>query len=489
MPPVRSLKKIPIHVWIPPSFDVIHKVEIEKSNGTIYDVTDLVLDGDFTYGVTDTIGNMTLDIDNSSETYTGLFELYDEVNLYLDYASTATTLVFKGFIEKRSYNNNRITIKGRSTATRVMGITVTQSFENQYTHTIIESLIDTYAPYITKTNIDTTESTDSLVTINFYQKSFWECIVELCNRAGYDAYIDANLDFHYFVSNSQINETEAIVHEYNLIETGDFAPDLSTVRNKVMVYGAEVKGQQIVWTELDQDSIDLYDVKELIIKDTNIVTVSQAEAKAIIELSTNKDPPIVGEIVSLCLPTLLPGQQLRISDPLNGLAPSTYSIRKFVHTVSNDEPIKTTVTIEKETRTIPKILKGRIIFETDATSKENPNELNYSWIYDFNTDVGTHTRTEIVDGVLKLQDGETDGVWISELNTRTSVVTEAEMRATGTSLAGTNYYVSPDNGVTWQQINSLSTVQNMAPPGLYLKLKVEINSANTGIESLGLLYK
>ena len=484
---VRSLRHIPIFSWIPSIYDMEFKIEIVDSSGNTYNITDEIVEGEYTDGVTETIGNFTFTIDNTDEDYTGKFSLYDEIRIYMDYATSATTKVFTGLLEKVSTKGEDIVITGRSIASRVMGVTVTYA-ATDYTHEILSTILTNYVSYITKTNIDTTEATDNSITVNWYQKPFWECVQELCNRSGYDAYIDANSDFNYFVSGTRNNNTEAVVHDHNLEEVGDFTPDLSIVKNRIIVYGAKVEGMQIIWTAEDSNSINLYDVSEEIINDSSVVTTAQAQARADYELSIRKDPPIVGEITSLGLPTILPGERIKISDPDSNIQPNYYNIQKFTHKFSSDDVPLTILTIQKEINTIPKILKKRITFETQATDMENPNEMRYSWNFDFNTDSGVHTNTEITDSLLQLQTGQSSGNWISELNDVDANVTAFELRATGEDMSNASFAVSTDNGTNWQSI-SLNTAQNSTPPGENLKIKVTLSATTARLNSLCLLYK
>jgi len=483
--PVRSIKKIPVYAWILPTYGLVYKIEIVGATTT--DVTDLIYGGDYTDGVTETIGNFSFTIDNSNESYTTLFHLYDELNIYLDYADTATTLRFKGVIEKVSNSNNTIIVSGRSVASKIMGITVTKSYTSQYTHDILLDLFASYATYIETSGIDTTETTDTQITVNWYQRPFWECVLELCNRASYSAYIDCNSVIQYFPQETRMNGTEIILHDANLFETGDFTPDLSVVKNRIIVYGSKQEEQQIIWTAEDLDSIASYKVKEEIVNDSSITTTLQAKARADYELSLKKEPPIIGEVTSLGLPTIAPGEKVRISDPQNGLVPNYYAIQQFSHKFSNDDPVKTTLTVHKETSTLPRILKKRITFESQSSSMENANELRYSWLFDFNTDSGTHSGTEIADGFLKT-DGGGSGTWISDDNEVTTDITACELRVSGDALPGTTYSISVDGGIVWQTItpNILLTPN---PSGKTLKLKVGLSSATTNVDSLMLLYK
>ena len=482
---IVSGKKIPVFVFVPPTLDAEFKVEIVTSSETI-DITDDIISGEYTDGVTETIGNFTFTIDNNNSTYSDKFSLYDEIRIYSDYSTSATTLRFAGLLEKVSSRDEDIVVSGRSIASKVMGITVTYSTTN-YTHEILSTILTNYASYITQTNIDTTEDTDESITVNWYQKPFWECVLELCNRSGYDAYIDCNSDFNYFVSGSRENTTDAVVHDFNLIEVGDFTPDLTVVKNRVVVYGAVVEEQQIIWTEEDDTSIASYKVKELIINDTNIITVAQAQARAEYELSLSKDPPIVGEVTSDSLATILPGEKIRISDQDSGLYPIFYNIQKFTQKFGDDE--STVLTILKEQSSIPKILKKRITFETQAIDKTNPNEMRFSWFFDFNTDSGTKTNTTITDGVLKT-DGSASGTWISETNSLSENATACELRVK-VNATGTKYYVSFDGGITGFNSGEdipLNTLFN-SRTGPNLKIKIELNSASVEIDSISLLYK
>lgn len=481
--PVVSIKPIQVFNWIPPALDYEHKITIVTDAGTT-DITSDVVTGSYTDGVSETIGNFTITLDNTHQTYTGLFSLYDQVQVYSDYATTATTLRFTGVIEKVSYTEEDITITGRSIASKVMGNNVTYA-GTDYTNVILSAILTTYASEVTQTNIDTSTETDTSVTVNWYQKPFWECVLELCNRAGYDAYIDCNNDFHYFVSGSRLNASEAVVHDNNLIEVSDFTPDLTNVKNRIIVYGAVIEEMPIIWMAEDSTSIASYDVREEIITDTSIITPEQAKDRADYELSIKKDPPIIGEVSCDALATILPGEKIRISDPVSGINPGEYVIRQFTQ---NFEDIETTLTIQKEQSTISKILKQRISFESESVEKDNPNEMHYSINYDFNTNVGYHTNTLIESGVLKT-DGGTLGTWLSPLTTLDANLTAFDLRVNGDNIVNNLYWLSTNGGLTWQSFSALKTKYTASIPGTNIMIKVQINSATTLIDSLALLYQ
>jgi hypothetical protein len=226
----------------------------------------------------------------------------------------------------------------------------------------------------------------------------------------------------------------------------------------------------------------------MIIYDANIKTETQAQERADYELSINKDPPLVGDVIAFGLPTLQPGEKIQISDPLSNLNPDYYKILKYKHEFRGI--MKTMLTIEKEPRQIHHLIKDRIGAEQKLSEMPNPNEMRYSWIDTFDADSGIHSdeSTKITDGVLKT-DGGASGTWISDNKALSSDAIAYELRVNGDVLAGTTYYVSSDGGSTWQSVAALNTAYDMSPPGSNLKIKVVLSSASTQIKSLSLMYK
>jgi len=152
---------------------------------------------------------------------------------------------------------------------------------------------------------------------------------------------------------------------------------------------------------------------------------------------------LIGEITSMGLATIQPGEKVAISAPFSNLPPNHYKILAYKHDFEGF--MRTILTIEKEPKKIYHVMRDRINKEENLSEKENPNEMRYSWIDTFDADSGTHSDTEITDGRLKLQSGST-GNWVSEVNTVSLEVSSCEIRVKGDALPGTQYFVSTDNG-------------------------------------------
>ena len=491
--PVRNIssigrtKPIPIFVWIPPQFNPVHKIEVYDSDtGTAYDVTDIVIKGEYAWGVTETIGKFEFKIDNSSQTYLGIFTPYDEIRVYIDYATTATTLRFKGIIERVSKQDFNLVLSGRGPATKYVGKNVTYSATDKARSTILSEIISKYFTDLTTTNLEADSTT---ATVNYFDKPFWDVVEDICNQGSHDAYIDTSFDFHYFSTGSRQNSTEAIVHEYNLIETGDFAPDASFIYNKIKVYGQEINGIPLIATAEDSNSQVTYKVKELKINDSNITTQVQAQVRANYELSLNKDPPNVGFVTSLGLPTLVPGEQLRVSDPLNGLNPGYYDVFEFTHKFDNDKPFMTEIKIKKERSTVPGILKKRIKFESEISAVSNKNEMDYSFIENFDSDTGNHSSTTISGGTLKVSQGSSNGTWTSN-----SISLQGDIQGKTIELkgSGSGYIVSRisyDGGITFNSF-SIDVLVNvpLGNPITSIIIELSLSTASSQANTIGILY-
>lgn len=481
---IGRTKPIPVYVWIPPTYNALHKIEITRSDGTTDDITDIIYDGEVVDGVTDTIGNFAFTIDNSSETYTGVWTGNEIIKVYIDYATTATTLRFRGRIEKISYQDNKIKLVGRSESFKLLDLVVTKSYINIETSVILKNLFDEYATDFTYTNVNTSAAN---ITVSWEQKSFWECVRELCNKAGFDSYVDFDLDCHYFESGSVQNTTEAVIHGSNLFEVGDFADDLSTIKNNVLVYGADIGGLPLFKTAKDDTSIDSYGKKDLIINDSNITTETQCQERADYELALSLNPKTVGEVTSIGLATIQPGEQIRISAPSSNLPPAYRNIISYTHKFEGF--MKTRLTIEKESKKISHLFKDRFVKEQEMTETQNPNEMEYSWNFDFSVDSGTHSNTEIKDGVLKVVSGQTTGTWISDTFNVGENVTAVESRINGTGLAGTKIWISLDGGATFEQIGGPGVREEYIKGGRSVKLRVDFALSNAEVDGLALFYK
>ena len=396
-------------IWLPSTTQPIYRITVEE-NGIEINLTSQAIFIEIEDGINELIGRFSFELWNFNNQYTDRFNGMEIVRFYADRGSSATTLRFRGRIEKLSYQRNKIRTTGRSEALNFMNQTVTQSFTNQECSSILKSLINTYRPDTSFTTTNINASTTNL-TINWRQKPFWDVLQDLTTASGFDAYLDSSKDFHFFRKGSIDNDNEAIIHNQNLIEVRDFADDINLVKNRIIVYGAEIDGIQILYTAENASSQNLFGLREEIISDSNITDFQQA--KELAEFKLSSEPSQVGEVKGVFIPTIQPGEKIRISSPMDTIQPALYNIVSYKHEVG-DGRFFTTVRMTKEPRGIVHVMKKMI--EDTSKQKEtssNPFEMRFSFNSFFDSDIGTHSGTEITNGVLK-PIGAT-GNWISQV--------------------------------------------------------------------------
>lgn len=460
MPRVRNLKTIPVKTWIPPIYSANYRVTVERADGTIDDVTDILLSLKIEDGATEGIGNFEFEIPNPNETYSDVWNGMEIFRYYCDYAGgTPTTLRFRGRVEKPSKRNNNVLVTGRSEALFVQGQNVSKDYLGQDIGYVIKDLFDTYGQNRYDTSSINT-STGTGITMTFRDIAFWDAIESICNAVGYDCYVSANLVVEFFVAGSKVNVDEAIVHDYNLVEVGDFAPDLQFIRNQIRVIGGNIDGVQVTYTANDTSSQSSHGIRREVVNDDGITTFAVAKELAEFILTEKKTPPITGEVKGLLLASIQPGESIRLSSPMENLQPGNYKIITYTHTIGNDG-LYTAVKINKETKKISHVLKDRIQREHRKTdSSANVDDLDYSQIELFNADIGYKSGTEVIDGVLRLETGETSGTWISlPYGTNDSrIFSKVRVDLVGDNLPGTAIEVSYNGGVSYQSITRGTTL-------------------------------
>jgi len=483
MPSPHNLKEEALWTYIPPNSMPIFKLTIERSDGTVDDVTADVTDLEVEDYITESIGAFKFTIVNPNNKYTGLYNGNEIVRYYKDYAATATTLRFRGRIEKPSYKGFQLSAEGRSESLKFMTLNVNKNYTATECSVILLYLISSYGSGFTSTNVNASGVT---LTVNWSGKPFWDCVKDLCTASGFDCYVDANLDFHFYEQGSVSNATDCVVHGLNLFDVNDFTPDTSEVRNKIIVIGAEQEGVQILYTAEDSTSQTAYGEKEEIIKDDNVTSYNQAVDAGDYELSIKKDPPIYGSVTCPLMATIQPGERVFISVPDDNLHPGLYLTTGYKDGIDwNNGDYKTEVLISKEKRKISKVLSDRVQNENSNKSTNlNPNGLLQAFTFLYNTDEGTHTNTSISSGYLI--PGAVNGYWTSPERALSSNLSEAYLLMVGDQLDQVTVQVSGNNGVSYQTIANKGLIAITTAAGVTLKVKVTFLStslwSNTFIE-------
>lgn len=486
---VSAIRSVPSHHWIPPKYTTIYKVELVLSTGTI-DITNSLSRIEFEDFATESIGRFDIDIWDPNEDIIHKIQGNELVYYYKDYGTSATTKRFTGRISKPSSRGNRMKLSGQAEPVKFINVPVTMSYEETETTTILKAMIDTYAPGFTYTNVLTSGVN---LTVNWTQKPFWECVQELCDAAGFDLYIDCDKDFHYFERGSIINSKDAIVHNYNLIEIEDFNKDLDQIRNRITVIGAEVEGVQEIYTADSNDpnyGVDTdFGVRAEIINDDNVITYTQAKELAEAILSQKMNPPLIGSMKGFLLAEVSPGDKIRLSSPADNIPPALYQTNGYKDIIDVEGGnFSTTLYITKEPRKITHVIRDRIIADNRKNQTSmNPNDLRYTNNIIFDSQQGSLTNLEIIEGVLRLEEGQANGNFVSDSRVLDSNLDKCYLIIKGTKTTGATVQVSSDGGVNYQTLypNQLTTINIK---DTHMVIKITITDTTTEITSLSVQY-
>lgn len=473
------------YVWVPPEFGACYQLTVERSDGTIDDITDKVLSFEFTDGCTDTIGNFKFTVSNVNEEYTTAWHGLPIVRLYIDYAATPSTLRFRGRIEKPSGQGNMLVCTGRSESQFVIERQVTKQYDGIDAGDIIVDLFSSYGEG--RFDTSTIPTTGILLTEKWVDKPFWECVQELCRDAEYDCYISAYLIVQFFEKNSVDNETDALVHDMNIIDVGDFAPDLQFVKNQIRVLGATIDGIQVIATANDAASQALYGIRSRRINDDSVRDENQARQIADAELAKEKDPPIVGDVLGTMLASVQPGERIWTSAPYDGLDPDMRRIVSYTHSLDDEYGLTTKVNIERESKNISHVMRDRIVTESSRTDVAgNPADMDYSYSFLFDSDSGTHASTSISAGALR--SGSSSATWYSPVRLLDTNLAQCYVDASGERLDQAVISVSGDGGASWQAMSLRTLTDVSAVAGTSLQIRIVFSLSGASVDSLNVQY-
>ena len=461
-----------------------NKIKVEV-NGA--DLTTRIIESEFVYPATKGIGTFKLKISNAFGKYSNLYEEGQNVKFYAD-NSDKTTLQFWGRIdyvkEIIGKDGQFLEIEGRHRAFLLTEYLVGYSAEGKSTSQILKDIIDTLPSTYGFTYTNVAATIDSM-DVEWNYKPFWDCVIELCNFAGYDCYVDNNLDFHYFETDSIINENDSIVEGDNLLKNDGWGKDDYYEKTRVTAIGQTSNGLPIVYTAISEDEGS--DIKEVFIKDISANTGTKVKNLAEGKLAelTERNPQ--ARVLSFGLEYANPGENILIVIPRQKIF-GYYKVLQITHKFGMKiGGWRTECLIEHDISGISKTIQDLNGKNERNNIIDNINKLNYSENINFYSDIGTHSDTEITDGVLKLTSGSSTGVWISGNYTLENNINSAELRVKGSGLANVIYFVSASGGSSEQQINPNEVIQ-LNPVGNLLRIRVVIQSDNTQISEIAILY-
>ena len=409
----------------------------------------------------------------------------ETIELLYDFAD-GTTSQWKGKLEKpkkKFTDAYMLELVGSHHQSELLDITVTEKFDGTLSASAIYSqLLTTYLSTHTSNNV---ASSTNFPVVSWDNKPLWDCIVDLCNFADFDAYVDSDKDHHFFARGSITNSTDAIVWQDTLLDIISFGKDSVDIKNRIIVYGEDNSGLPVVYRTDDTISQTANGVKEEIIKDSSIKTYNAAKELGDATLTAHKNSSEKGEFSCLTLPSLNPGEFVWITNPIQKIQ-GEFRVTKFTYFL----PVEQMKVIIGKEETIPQAFKERKLAEQQGKKITNPFKMTNSYNFSFDTldqiDTNLSSNVIISNSSLKVSSGST-GTMISQLVNTTSDVTFVQFKVSGDFLSSVTYHFSTNNGDTYQQINLEEKTSVTA--GSAIRVKIELNNASTLIANFVALYR
>ncbi len=466
-------------VWIPKPVDE-YSIEIDG-----VDVTDdAAMGSEFTKALIGLESPCKITLIDSDGAYAEKYVGGETVELKLIRVSDETiTSLWKGTLEKpKKQFGNAFTVEiiGSHYQSDLLDITVTAEFTGGTSaDTILKTIIDDYLTGYTYVNV---KASTAFPTVRWNNKPFYDCVVDLM-REGLDIFVDEDKDFHSFDKESIDNDDEALVWDDNLLEIESLGVDTIDVRNRIIVYGEDGAGMPIIYQADDTESI--YKTKEKIIKDSSIRTYQQAKDLGDAELALIKTPPEKGKVQALFLSDLRLGEMTYVINPIQKVHKRFRPV-KYTYVFPSK---RTTVIFQKE-ETIPDIFKERKNAELASENLVNPFKMTNSYNFSFddlnNIDETESDNVTVAESNLKIVIGSS-GQMISNVRNSTTDITYVHLKVAGDFISNVSYYISTDDGENWAKVTLEAEIAVTA--GKKLRLKVEIASASTLIQSIAVLYR
>lgn len=403
---------------------------------------------------------------------------------------------FRGKITRKATSNDEyLTLSGKSIAMITTGINVIYSSAGSKKRSdILKEIIGKYFKDTITTKF--IEEDTGEIEVNYDEVPFWSIVEEICTSGEYDAYIDVGMNFHYFPRGSKQNTMEAVVENVNLIQTSDYATDTEETYTKVRLYGSSNNSIPLIYTTESDTTNTKGNEKIYKINDNSVKTMDQAKYLAESTFEDIKQMPQIGSCKSLLLPSLMPGDKLFIANPQNGIAPQYFEIQSYQHNWSEDSAPVTSITIKKPAYSTSQIIKSQINFQYETVEAINPNDMDFSYIFDFKDNIGSHNGTYRKE--LEFSSSESgsictkgalmsygSGEWESPTIQLESPINKTEIKGSGNNLSSVSYFVSFDGGNNWV---SLQQGTLTVPSSNTIKIKARIISSNSEVFAIGILY-
>lgn len=297
-------------------------------------------------------------------------------------------------------------------------------------NTAIAEIIDTYFNGVfTYTNLDSSITTN--VEGTYVNQKPVNIIADLLKQAEADGYIDMDRDIHTFLDDgNNRNLKEKIVYGDNMMPFDSLGRDGTQEYNEIIVQGEEREYLTLFRTKRDSTSISESWTKTKIINAKNLNTSDEVSVRAVAEIADNISLGKTGMLTAHAgLPTLHPTEYIWCSAQYADIG-DWYKCTELTTTLSNTGESITHVLINKLRSNNVRRLRQQE--ESIISFNRNPNGMEDVLIYlKFDDEIGITVlnNLEVINGRLRLKEGEISGTCTTDIETADADVSSFEVRA------------------------------------------------------------
>jgi len=231
-----------------------------------------------------------LTLNQSTAVDDGIYDRFDEAHgtsytgvstkgaLTVDTSPLNQFIAFKGRIETMlpDYDTDTVTITGRDYISELLKRACVESYTTKLRSYIANDILLKYGTSMSRRSIDDSPAGETLTYL--FKTSAWDAIIKCSKEDAYRFWVDVDKDFHYHVKGYKDSGVTLEVGvddilTYNINETA------SEMFNRVVIYGKETGGTQVIAMVEDLDSQDYYNI----VSEKRYVDLSiETEADAII---------------------------------------------------------------------------------------------------------------------------------------------------------------------------------------------------------------
>lgn len=303
---------------------------------------------------------------------------------------------------------------------------------------------------------------------------------------------EGNYDFRIFYNSSEdksylyihpngviINSAESVVLGQNFIDLGRFGKDTLTEANRVKEKG--FSDGEILLMRTKQDTIrqSAVWIKDKVETSSSIKTTDELDAKATARLNQFKDVGKSGTLITCGLPTLQPAEKFRLILPYvinEEIISKSFTITggggiglEFIHNLLTRES------------TMQGLFKDRIKENEAVVPSDNENGHRNVFLFDF-SDPSDYIldSAQIVNEVLSIVDGGSEGFCTTINKIADNNVTEVELRVKGNQLLKCTYKVrNTGNESDWVSIAPNTSI-TLSTTGKNIHLEIRLRQSSTG---------